>query len=109
MNTNTNTNTVLPFTAEELYDELYEVEASVDDRYPEDVVRTNYSGRGMYGRECFGVVVSNSDLMLVGIAFERLFERHSSSVSAVKLLKRTSMDSMGYDTIVYFPGFELAK
>lgn len=108
MNTNTtNTNTVLPFTADELLDALYEAEVSVDDRHAEDVVRTNYSGRGMYGRECFGIVVRSYEVLAVGIALERLLAERDSDVRATQLARHCSTDSMAFDVILYFPGFEL--
>ena len=49
---------------------------------------TNYSGRGMYGERCYGIVTDNPD---------ELIER------AVELgLKGASTDNMGLSTIVYW-------
>lgn len=52
---------------------------------------TDYSGRGMYGDICMGVVIDNSD-------YEEVLEH------AVKLgLKNHRTDSMGLRMIIYFP------
>lgn len=103
---NTTENIILPFTADELIEEFYEVEV---DTGSDDVVREDYSGRGMYGATCFGVVVASYELLQVGVAIERLLSRHNSDDDTIKLLKSASTDSMGMSTIVYFRGFELAK
>lgn len=54
----------------------------------EDDLRENYSGRGMYGSTCYGIVTDDPD---------GLVER------AVELgLKGACTDSMGLSTIVYW-------
>ncbi len=56
-------------------------------------VRTDYSGRCMYGHQCLGVTVPSS-----GAAFElgQLLHEYDS-------MGRTLSDSMGLDVIVYWP------
>lgn len=53
----------------------------------------SYSGRGMEGRECLGVIIGGiNELFLLGSRCP-----HFGNVSV-----RT--DTLGYDTIAYFPG-----
>jgi len=66
----------------------------------EDNVRTDYSGRGMYGRTCVGFDLdSKGDLLNLGASLQAnglLDEFYSSA----------SFDSMGLGIIVYFPGIK---
>lgn len=56
--------------------------------------RTDYSGRGMYGAECFGVEGNHSDfLRFMRLLDDDLFED----------LADPSTDSMGMDIIFYWP------
>ena len=52
-------------------------------------VRADYSGRGMYGKECYGIVCSDPTRCI--------------EVAATKGLKGARVDSMGTRTIVYWP------
>lgn len=69
----------------------------------------NYSGRGMYGKQCFGIVGhSETEIIakiLTSIVFNN-FETESNRLELVKeftdLLENASSDSMGYDVILYF-------
>jgi hypothetical protein len=81
-----------------------DVESSEDDFA--DVIYTDYSGRGMYGATCLGIVVpSRSDApKVVGYLAVALAEE-DGDVDA--LLDEVATDSMGRDTIVYFRGVEL--
>lgn len=78
-------------------------------------VRTNYSGRGMYGKECVGFVVKQDELLTLGAAITLALVRDAdgnySDVelgTLASLMMKTRTDNMGYDTIVYFPGLEFA-
>lgn len=67
--------------------------------------RDNYSGRGMYGRSCIGIVGSAKDLMILCVA---LFQREgdvSDAVAEVGLDPWLDIhwDSMGMDMIYYWP------
>lgn len=65
-----------------------------------DTIRTDYSGRGMYGDRCFGIVVADqreAARVLVNLAT-------LDGDLAVELADRWTTDSMGMTTIVYFPG-----
>lgn len=56
--------------------------------------RTDYSGRGMYGAECFGIEGKTSDLVR--------FLRELDDDMADELMDPTT-DSMGLDIIFYWP------
>jgi hypothetical protein len=57
--------------------------------------RERYSGRGMYGRNCVGVVCSNPLSLCMTLGKEGF---------DVDLIPRT--DNMGLSTIVYFPDLQ---
>jgi|688.fasta_scaffold681483_1 hypothetical protein len=59
--------------------------------------RTNYSGRGMYGDSCVGIVTHS--LLELGAVISRLVEDEELRD---ELITNSSTDSMGYDTIVYW-------
>lgn len=69
----------------------------------------NYSGRGMYGRECVGVTISrgqstfNLAAQLCVEAIDLFGEEEGPDF--IEELSRLSVseDSMGHDSIVYFP------
>jgi hypothetical protein len=66
--------------------------------YDEVSVYKNYSGRGMYGKTCLGVVGSSDDLLKVVVAASRinpdLYDEHNMS--------ELSQDNMGLDYIWYW-------
>lgn len=70
-----------------------------------NAVRTNYSGRGMYGKECVGFVVGYSEVGLAGLAIAYAFD--GDLMEAAEILQNASTDSMGFDTIVYFRGLSV--
>jgi len=80
------------------YEELEEV---INDSQADVRVQT-YSGRGMYGKECLGFTTNDpigATAEIVGnIAEEDLRDR------VVVAFQNTRQDSMGHETIIYFPG-----
>ena len=61
-----------------------------------------YSGRGMFGCKCLGIIVKNGNSymeMIVSLT-QYLIEDNDDACVA---LKGVSIDSLGLDTIVYFP------
>lgn len=77
-------------------------------------LRTDYSGRGMYGKDCPAVVGSVSQFALFILAIDeaiRIQHPHSefSSDEAVFLADNVSTDSMGYSTVFYWPSLELTS
>lgn len=100
-----------PFTAEELEDAL--------EYYNAGRVYADYSGRGMYGASCFGVVAASAiaTLAILRATGEAMFRDRGESPFADELLDNEDVvdillavreDSLGRDTIVYFPGWQLA-
>jgi hypothetical protein len=78
------------------YELLEEIAQEVDGS-----TRTDYSGRGMYGNACVGIVASDLvELLELGAAIARVVEDEELRD---ELLSKSRTDSMGYDTIVYWP------
>ena len=69
----------------------------------------SYSGRGMFGAHCFGVVVSNLGPLLAGIArtiadMDPNDDATGHTVDQIaEALEDLTTDNMGHDIIVYFP------
>lgn len=61
--------------------------------------RETYSGRGMYGKMCIGVVTENPDKL------KRKLKGILGAELAYDLLENWTTDNMGMSTIVYFPKF----
>ncbi len=73
----------------------------------------SYSGRGMYGRSCLGVVTDKSGAALVCEVIQELISGASDDSETVDKisdlcseLSDPSEDSMGLSTIVYWPDIE---
>lgn len=81
-------------------------------------IRDSYSGRGMDGADCFGIVVERSDERRVFVALGWAWgfaeasdsDRLDDDAMEVweRLIRCASVDSMGHEVIVYFPGWQLA-
>lgn len=64
--------------------------------------RASYSGRGMYGRSCVGIVIdSESDLLALGVAISDLIDDYEDKQTLVNSVK---IDSMGRGLIAYWTG-----
>lgn len=62
-----------------------------------------YSGRGMFGKKCLGVVVRSGDsFMDFLIALTKYLDEHGIEDMNCEL-ESASYDDLGKDTIVYFP------
>lgn len=73
---------------------------SEEAEYREGGVRTDYSGRGMYGKQCFGIVVRyQSDL-------EEILEAAGSDVA--EDMSDPIWDNMGLSYIAYWPEITVA-
>lgn len=66
-------------------------------------VRDDYSGRGMYGKTCFGIVADNS--VLLGAALIITLGEDLG----LQMAEKTVTDSMGRSTIFYWPGWTVAE
>ena len=64
-------------------------------------IHENYSGRGMYGDQCMGIITANT-LTCFGYLIHTLSGDFPDLVE--KLCNNVRTDSMGHDTIIYFPG-----
>ena len=74
----------------------------------------SYSGRGMFGKKCLGVVCNNpTNVVLELISFfaenvsgQSAKETCEDVVELCEMLRGSSQDSMGHDTIIYWPNIE---
>lgn len=92
-------------TLEELRKVVNEISDSVCNGSKDASYRTNYSGRGMTGKTCVGFTLSASDLVLLGVVLTSVLGYDRS----MDLSASACTDSMGRDTIVYFPGWVLGE
>lgn len=70
-------------------------------------VYTHYSGRGMYGKQCFGIETAqytNPISVMMEMTID-LIENEEENL-ARELAGRVSQDNMGLGTITYFPSIE---
>lgn len=65
-------------------------------------VRTNYSGRGMYGAECVGFVLQNYVPYIFALA--NALADATITTEFEQIVAATEQDDMGLDIIIYFPG-----
>lgn len=65
-----------------------------------------YSGRGMFGRKCLGVVVKGCSFMEFIINLTRYMDDNGVEDTDFSL-EGASYDALGLDTIVYFPRIEV--
>jgi methylglyoxal synthase len=66
-----------------------------------------YSGRGMYGDECIGAVIDDQReamIFLVDLALDA--EGRDERILVSRAARNVVFDSLGRDTIMYFPKFE---
>ena len=68
--------------------------------------RSKYSGRGMFGKSCVGFVSSTPLTDLVQLVEFIINEGYES---ASYYLGEVGQDSMGFDTIVYFPNISMEE
>ncbi len=101
----------MQYIPEELIEQaFYNADLDMDEN-----LREKYSGRGMYGQECFGIVYSYQSqltgffLHLDRIIQEEALEFEVDSDLAFTLSEATNTDSMAFDRIAYFPGFLIGE
>lgn len=66
----------------------------------------NYSGRGMFGRSCLGVVIKQGYSFMDFIINLTKYMDNNEVEDTYFSLEGASYDSLGFDTIVYFPNIE---
>ena len=70
---------------------------------PKYNIYEKYSGRGMFGRTCLGVVVSQQDSFMDFIIKLTKYLDDNGIEDVDFSLEGVSYDALGLDTIVYFP------
>ena len=70
-------------------------------------IRHDYSGRGMYGERCFGIVADQVHHATTAVVLA-LADAGYSGEDLHAVVDAAETDDMGLQTIVYFPGFILA-
>lgn len=85
------------------------VETAIEDAgmEPDEALREEYSGRGMYGGKTWGITGNLTGFLAFLVEFAKA--EGSDGESAQELAQRVASDSMGWDTIFYFPGVELVE
>lgn len=82
-------------------DDLYEILRAAD--LHEEDVKSNYSGRGMYGKTCLGLSLYGASKALdVGVALHKVLGEE-----AWEVIQTANMDSFGMGVILYFTGVQL--
>ena len=66
-----------------------------------------YSGRGMFGRKCLGVVIRELDSFMDFIIKLTRYLDDNGVEDTNFSIEGASYDSLGLDTIVYFPRIEV--
>lgn len=70
---------------------------------PQYQLYENYSGRGMFGKTCLGVVIHHGDsFMNFFMELTKYFEEQGIEDVNCEL-EGVSYDDLGLDTVVYFP------
>ena len=74
-------------------------------------IRHDYSGRGMFGEKCFGFVVENPEAAIAEIQADinGIYEPEELRQEFTELLQHSRRDSMGFDMILYFPGYQTTE
>lgn len=72
----------------------------------ENVLRTDYSGRGMYGRECIGFIAEPA-MVIAAIAESDPYKSGELGADLLELASEVRTDSMGFNTITYLPGWSI--
>lgn len=70
---------------------------------PQYSIYENYSGRGMFGRKCLGVVVKQGYSFMDFIIKLTKYLDDNGFEDVDFSLEGVSYDALGLDTIVYFP------
>ena len=85
------------------------------DRAGMEGIVEDYSGRGMYGETCLGMIYTTPDavaLVQLGWALRDVEEESAEELGAVilrEMMTSARTDSMGLDSIVYFPNITIRQ
>jgi hypothetical protein len=76
----------------------------------EEDVRWDYSGRGMYGDRCFGIVGTLVDYTAFLLELSVLARNDADYWDlAMELSQHVNTDNMAYSTIYYFPSVKVVE
>lgn len=73
----------------------------------EENIRTDYSGRGMFGVKCFGFVSDNS-LKTIGDILDAINDSENNFdliYDLSNMLREAKTDTLAYEVITYFPNY----
>lgn len=70
-------------------------------------IRSDYSGRGMFGQECFGIVANSVGKVVASIL--RNIDDPDVIEEFSDVLENLHTDSMGKSSIFYFPNFRFGE
>lgn len=70
-------------------------------------IRSDYSGRGMFGQECFGIVANSIGKVVASIL--RNIDDPDVIEEFARVLENLHTDSMGKSNIFYFPNWKLEE
>mgnify|MGYP003553650138 FL=1 len=86
-----------------------DIKTAIDNFDSSVTLHTDYSGRGMYGRKCFGVSGrGSSTTILMQLMSTLLSQAELTLVSFIEELAHYEInsDNLGYDTLIYWPDVE---
>lgn len=96
-------------TERELEIELTKLIITIADDYGLEV-RTDYSGRGMYGKTCMAVVGRDVDFWQFTLALGGEFATHDEGMEMLDMMgDPPSRDNMGLSMVWYWPGLQFAE
>lgn len=73
-------------------------------------IRLDYSGRGMYGTTCLGIVCDSPLNTMLNLGYYlQEFQEDNDTVISMDLLGRARKDQMGVSEIIYFPDFVITE
>ena len=81
------------------------LDAAREAELPATALRTDYSGRAMYGETCFGIVVNSPGKLA---EFAMAIGEYLDAKTARHLARRAREDAMGMSIIYYWPGVTLS-
>jgi len=97
------TTTISPADLEDLIQHLEDCDVIND-------VRTDYSGRGMYGATCLGFTTSEPENLMMEIGtWLHLREEADDDFDLRLPFTRSATDSMGLSTIIYWPSMQVGS
>lgn len=73
---------------------------------PQYKLYENYSGRGMFGRKCLGVVVRSEDSFMDFLIELTKYLDEQGVEDSDLVLEGVSYDELGMDTVIYFPNIK---